>query len=93
VVVTPEAQEDLLALYDYVSDAASSAVADRYLARLERYLGGFEYAAERGTLRDDIRRGLRVVGFERRVTIAFAVSDTTVTVLRLFYGGQSWDET
>ncbi|WP_158284967.1 type II toxin-antitoxin system RelE/ParE family toxin [Hoeflea marina] len=48
--------------------------------------------SERGQARDDIRAGLRVIGFERCVTIAFMVSDQTVTVLRLFYGGQNWED-
>ena len=32
------------------------------------------------------------MGFERRVTVAFEVSAKTVTILRLFYGGQNWEE-
>jgi len=36
-------------------------------------------------------RGLRVVGFERRVTIAFEVDDERVTILRIFYGGVDWE--
>ncbi len=34
--------------------------------------------------------GLRIVGFERRVTVAFTVSEDRVTILRLFYGGRDW---
>jgi toxin ParE1/3/4 len=45
-------------------------------------------AAERGTRRDDIRVGLRVVGFERRVTIAFHVDPKRVTIDRILYGGR-----
>jgi hypothetical protein len=33
---------------------------------------------------------LRVVGFERRVAIAFTVTPTEVTILRFYYGGQNW---
>jgi plasmid stabilization system protein ParE len=40
--------------------------------------------------RDDIRPGLRVVGFERRATIAFRVEDDRVTILRIFHGGRDW---
>ena len=43
-----------------------------------------------GTRYDHIRPGLRIVGFERRVTVAFTVDENRVTVLRLFYGGQDW---
>jgi plasmid stabilization system protein ParE len=45
----------------------------------------------RGVLRDDIRQGLRVFGFRRRISIAFEISADTVTILGVFYGGQSID--
>jgi toxin ParE1/3/4 len=34
--------------------------------------------------------GLRVVGFQRRVTVAFVVEPERVVILRLFYGGANW---
>jgi toxin ParE1/3/4 len=34
---------------------------------------------------------LRIVGFRRRVTIAFTVDEERVTILRLFYGGRNWE--
>jgi toxin ParE1/3/4 len=45
----------------------------------------------RGTRRDDLRPSLRVIGFERRVTIAFHVSASAVTIDRIFYGGRDWE--
>ncbi|WP_306127169.1 hypothetical protein [Roseitalea sp. MMSF_3516] len=42
--------------------------------------------------RDDLLPGLRIVGFERRITIAFTIDDDTVTFLRFFYGGQDWED-
>ena len=91
VIFSPEAQQDLLALYDWIADAASPAVALNYIERLEIYCRDFDLASERGHLRSDIRPGLRIVGFERRVTIAFAVDERRVTILRLFYGGRDWE--
>lgn len=44
---------------------------------------------ERGTLRDDLRPSLRVIGFERRAAIAFRVSAETVAILRILYGGRN----
>jgi len=41
--------------------------------------------------RDDIREGVRIVGFERRVTIVFHVDAGRVTILRLFSGGKDWE--
>lgn len=45
----------------------------------------------RGVLRDDIRPGMRVFGFRRRVSITFEVTGKVVTVLGIFYGGQNFE--
>jgi len=66
-------------------------VALNYIERLTSYCTDFENKGERGQRRDDLRPGLRVVGFERRVAIAFTVSSTEVTILRFHYGGRNWD--
>ncbi|MDB5526440.1 MAG: plasmid stabilization protein [Rhizobium sp.] len=39
--------------------------------------------------RDDIRPGLRILSFERRVIIAFEIQDGTVSIGRIFYGGRN----
>lgn len=52
---------------------------------------GFGTFPKRGTRRDDIRPGLRTIGFRRRATIAFTVGDDTVTILGIFYGGQDYE--
>jgi toxin ParE1/3/4 len=85
---SPEAQADLLDLYDFISKEAGAARALDYIARIENYCLGFASMPERGTKRDDIRPDLRVVGFERRVAIAFRLSDHSVTILRILYGGR-----
>lgn len=90
VTYAPEAEEDLLSLFDHIADAASEAVAAGYLGRVKVWLEGFSTASERGTRRDDIRPGLRIVGFERRLTMAFTVTNGTVVILRVFSGGQNW---
>jgi toxin ParE1/3/4 len=41
--------------------------------------------------RDDIRPGLRTIGFERRATIAFQVKRAEVVIVRIFYGGQDYE--
>lgn len=92
VVFTPEARNDLFEIYDWIAAKASAQIAISYLERIETYCLGFEFASERGHRRDDISLGLRIAGFERRVTIAFAVDDDCVTILRLFYGGQNWED-
>lgn len=91
VVFSPEARDDLLALYDWIAERGGARVAMSYIDRLEAYCLSFDFASERGSCRDDVREGLRIVGFERRITIAFTVGEHDVTILRLFSGGQSWE--
>ncbi len=90
VEFSDDARTDLVALYDWLSNAAGAKTALSYIERLESYCKGFDLGSERGHARDDIRQGLRIAGFERRVTIAFMVEDNRVVILRLFYGGQNW---
>ncbi|MET0745138.1 MAG: type II toxin-antitoxin system RelE/ParE family toxin [Microvirga sp.] len=91
VVISPEAAADLLRLYDWIAEAGSPNAALAYLERIEAHLNGYALASERGTKRDDIRPGMRISGFERRITIAFTVEAERVTILRLLYGGQDWE--
>ena len=52
---------------------------------------GLDLASERGTLRNDVREGLRIVGFERRGVVAFTVEEDRVMILRFFSGRQNWE--
>lgn len=88
VIFAIEARRDFAALYDYVLPRAGERVARDYVAKIYGYCLGFETFPERGTLRNDIRPNLRIVGFRRKATIAFDVSGETVTILRMFYAGQ-----
>lgn len=91
VVFSPEVEADLEAIYDFIADAAAPSVAISFVERLETFCVGMALASERGHRRDDVRRGLRIVGFERRITIAFTVSAEAVTILRIFYAGRDWE--
>jgi toxin ParE1/3/4 len=46
---------------------------------------------ERGTRRDDLSPGLRIVGYRRRATIAFTVESDAVIIQGIFYGGQDYE--
>ena len=91
VEIAPEAEADMDAIYDWVAEQAGHSVAINYLDALERFCQSLEVASERGSRRDDVRENLRILGFRRRVTIAFVVEDTRVVILRSFYGGQNWE--
>jgi len=88
VVFAPEARDDLLQLYDYIAEHSGTARAQAFTDGIVSYCLGFSTFAERGTRREDLRPGLRVIGFRRRVTIAFHVTGDTVTIDRILYGGR-----
>ena len=81
----------MFALREWISLAAGKRAAQDYLAHVEEFLLSLSTASERGHLRSDIRPGLRITGFERRLTIAFAVFDDQVLVLRIFRRGRNWE--
>src|SRR5437868_2491630 len=87
----PRAEADLFALYQYIAEEAGTAVAGGYIGRIEAACLALATFPERGTRRDDIRAGLRTMGFERRATIAFQVIEDEVVILRIFYGGQNYE--
>jgi plasmid stabilization system protein ParE len=91
IVFSPDAAADIIRLYDYIAEQSGAVRAFRYVSRIETYCAGLKYSPERGTKRDDIREGLRITGFERRVTIAFHVDPTTVIIDRILYGGRNVD--
>jgi len=88
VVFAPEARDDILELYEYIAAKADPERARNYTERIVSYCRGFSVFSERGRRRDDLRPGLRVIGFERRVTIAFHVSSAKVTIDRILYAGR-----
>ncbi len=88
VVFAPEARDDILELYDYIAGQAGAARARAYTDRIVSYCLGFTTIPERGRRRDDLRPGLRVIGFGRRVTIAFHVTSDRITIDRVLYGGR-----
>ncbi|WP_411032999.1 type II toxin-antitoxin system RelE/ParE family toxin [Shinella sp. BYT-45] len=90
VQFAPEARDDLLRLYDFVAERAGASRAIAYLSRIEAFCLGFERFPQRGIARDDIFPGLRVVGFEKRVTLAFHIVGDTVVFDRVLYAGRQF---
>jgi toxin ParE1/3/4 len=88
VAFAPEARAHLVSIYAYVAARAGRAAAFRFTEAIVGYCESFTTFPLRGRRRDDIRPGLRTIGFRRRVTIAFSADDDTVTILGVFYGGQ-----
>lgn len=93
IIFTPLAERQIAKLHEYIAAHASEERADGYINRIVDYCNGFTTFPLRGTQRDDLLPGLRVTGFERRVTIAFTVTADAVLIEGIFYGGQDFEAT
>jgi toxin ParE1/3/4 len=91
VVFAESARADLDDIFAWIADHAGLEVALAYTSRIERFCREMTPFPERGTVRNDLRRGLRTIRFERRATIAFTVRGEDVIILRILYAGRSLD--
>jgi toxin ParE1/3/4 len=92
VVFAPEARAQLLSIYRYIAGEAGLPVALAFTTAIVDYCESFTTFPNRGTRRDDLRPGLRTIGFRRRVTIAFDVDDETIAIVGVFYGGRDIED-
>ena len=91
VIFTPLAERHIDSLHAYIAAHSGEVRADGYVARIVAYCQGLETFPQRGAKRDDLLAGLRTIGFERRVTIAFVVTPDAVLIEGVFYGGQDFE--
>jgi toxin ParE1/3/4 len=91
VLFTASAERQLDRLHRYIAERASEPAADRYVGRIISFCEGLSIFPLRGAAREDLLPGLRTIGFERRATIAFMVTDHVVLVEGVFYGGQDFE--
>lgn len=82
------ARRELRDLYDLIARDGGEERAARYVGGLEEFCSGLAMFPERGARRDGLRPGVRVIGFRRRVTVAFAVREDDVVILRVLYAGR-----
>ena len=85
-----EARADLLGLYELILAAGGAERAGGYLGRIQQRclsLGEFPLS---GRARPDVGPGIRSLGFERRVLLAYRVSDERVLILRILYAGREF---
>lgn len=91
VVFTPEAEAQLIELYGYIAAEASPEIAARFTDAIVTYCESLNTFPARGSRRDDIRPGLRITSYRKRVAITFNVDDERVDVIGVFYGGQDYE--
>jgi toxin ParE1/3/4 len=89
----PAAAADLRDIYDYVSKRSGSAdTAIGYVRRIRAWCDQLLVFPEGGRARDDLRRGVRIISFERRVVIAYMISPSgDIEIGRFFYGGRNYE--
>lgn len=94
VVFDRAAQQDLKAIFDYIENRAGSTIAEGFTTKLYQHCRQLEHAPERGTRRDELRRGLRTLGYRRRATILFEVDhkDRRVVILGIYYDGRNYED-
>ena len=59
----------MIDLYDYIAWRDGPERAISYIDRIEDCCRNLSLFPERGKWRDDLRRGLRILGFERRAVL------------------------
>jgi toxin ParE1/3/4 len=91
VVFTPEAEDQLAALYRYIEGEASPTIALRYTSAIVAHCEGFQELPRRAVRRDDIRPGLRITNYKGRAVIAFTVDVDRVSIIGVFYGGRDYE--
>ena len=92
VVYSPRAREHLTDLYTWIADESGFPDrAENYVTAILDYCDNLATFPFIGVVRDDLRPGLRTLGFRKRVVIAFAVTDESVDVLGIYYGGRDYE--
>jgi toxin ParE1/3/4 len=71
VVFTPETEAQLVNLYGFIAQKASPEIAARFTDRIITYCESLSIFPLRGVKRDDVRPGLRITQYKKRVAIAF----------------------
>ncbi|MBW6421154.1 type II toxin-antitoxin system RelE/ParE family toxin [Rhizobium sp. XQZ8] len=82
------AQADLREISQYLHSQGGGRAAIAYVDSIIDYCLRFEIFPARGMAHDDIRPGLRLVGYRKKATIAFRVEEDVVTIVRVFHGGR-----
>ena len=88
VEYAPQALDDLGGIFDLIAADSGPARAEAYVMRIERRCELLDHFPRAGREMRWLRRGLRVLGFERRVVIAYVVRTDRVVVQRVLYGGR-----
>jgi toxin ParE1/3/4 len=93
LVLRPAADADLDDIYKYISKrSGSSEIAISYVRRIRAWCDQLLIFPAGGRARDDLRPGVRIISFEKRVVIAYMIlSSGDIEIGRFFYGGRNYE--
>jgi toxin ParE1/3/4 len=81
----------MVGLYNYIAAKADPVTANNYVNAVVDYCETLKNFPLRGLARDDIRQGLRVTHYKSRTVIAYAVFESSVSIVGVFHGGQDYE--
>jgi len=83
----------MIEIYRYIAESSGSPeTAIGYIRRIRAWWETVLNFPESGRQRDDLRLGVRILGFERRVVIAYKIlASGDVEIGRVFYGGRNFE--
>lgn len=93
IFLRPSARDDLADIARYIYEQSGSEdLAVGYVRRIRQWCDHLLVFPEAGRVRDDLRPGVRIVTFERRVVIAYMIlTGGDVEIGRFFYGGRDYE--
>lgn len=89
VVFHPAAESEIGDLFDTIALNAGPLIASRYIDGLLDFIESLAGYPKRGTVREAKIEGLRIIGYRRRLSIGFVVTDDTVFILGIFAKGRN----
>lgn len=91
---TPEAEQQLQDLDDWITEAASAGIARRFVSAIMDHIDGILLFPLAGRARDDVRPGMRTTTFKKKTLVAYALDESSdeimINILGVFHGGQDW---
>ena len=93
LLLRQSAREDLAGIAQYIYEqSGNKAVAAGYVRRIREWCTHLLVFPEAGRPRDDLRPGVRILAFEKRVVIAYAILPSgDIEIGRFFYGGRNYE--
>jgi toxin ParE1/3/4 len=84
----PEAEQDIKVAFDHLAPLAGTKTATKVVEAMLAACESLRDFPLRGAPRDHVRPGLRITSIKRSVTIAYAVIDQDVVILRILRRGR-----